>query len=316
MYAIFTENLIKEYQNHQILKGINLKIEEGEFYALMGPNGSGKSTLASIIASVRRPTEGEVKIYGKRPELMRGIIGYLPQESFLSPLLTGMENLTYFARLMGYSRHDAKKISSELIERVGLTDHANKKVSDYSGGMKRILEIATLLFPGIKILILDEPTAGLDPSARRMFFDILKEIREEDTAVTVLMITHIGTDAEVASRVGLMDDGRIIAEGTPEELKEMCSLTEVVDIETSMKNEKILEILNKLSSNGRVLETENGYRVYCSNSEEVISEIVTALNRAGCKIVKMESKRPSLEDVFFKLTGKRLRGEQDASDIR
>ncbi|WP_456394244.1 ABC transporter ATP-binding protein [Thermococcus sp.] len=314
MYAVYTKNLVKKYDDYMVLKGVDLRIKEGEFYALMGPNGSGKSTLAAIITSVKHPTEGEVKVFGENPKLMRNIIGYLPQESFLSPFLTGMENLMYFIRLSGYSRHDAKRVAGKLIERVGLSEHADRRVSEYSGGMKRILEIATLLLPNIKLLILDEPTAGLDPSVRKKFFSILQEIQEENEA-TIMMITHVGADAEVASRVGLMDDGRIIAEGSPEELKELSSLSEVLDIETSIKNERILRILNRFSTKGDTLETERGYRVYCSDSESIVPEIVRVLNDAGCKITRIEAKKPTLEDVFFKLTGKPLRGDTNASNI-
>lgn len=210
MYAVYTENLTKKYKDHQVLKGINLKIKGGEFYALMGPNGSGKSTLVSIIASVRPYGKGKVEIYGKRPEEAKELIGYVPQQNFSLPLLTGRENLMYFAGLLGYSKGRAKELVDDLLDKVGLNKEADKRVSKYSGGMKKKLEIATAFFPEIKVLILDEPTTGLDPSARKDFFGMIKEIKEEKT--TILLITHIGADAELASRVGLIDNGRIVAD--------------------------------------------------------------------------------------------------------
>ena len=284
---------------------MNLKIIEGEFYALMGPNGSGKTTLASIIASVRFPTSGKIEIYGKEPENAKELIGYVPQENFSSPILTGEENLMYFAGLLGYPKNAAQKIVNEILNKIGLSKDANKRVSDYSGGMRKRLEVATALFPNIKILILDEPTTGLDPSARRKFLSLIQELRKEKA--TVLLITHIGADAELASRVGLIDEGEIIAEDEPEKLKKASGLKDVMNIETAIKSEDIAKILSRFSEKKKVLETDVGYRVYCKDVEEVTPEIVRSLDAIGCKVTKIETERPSLEDVFFKLTEKMVR---------
>ena len=303
MYAIYVENLTKRYGNKEVLKGVNLKIEEGEFYALMGPNGSGKTTLVSIIASVSSPTDGIVKIYGKPPELMKKLFAYVPQENFSSPLLTGRENLMYFARLLDHSKKRAEELVAEILDKIGLSNDADKRVSNYSGGMRKKLEVATALFPGIKILILDEPTTGLDPSARREFFGLIQEIKKDD--VTILLVTHIGANAELATRVGLMNEGKIIADGTPEELKKMSGLKRVIDVETPVKSDKVKNILSKFSEKG-VMETDVGYRVYCDDPERVSPIIVRELDRAGCKVTRISTETPSLEDVFFKLTNKEV----------
>jgi ABC-2 type transport system ATP-binding protein len=305
MDAISVENLTKEYGDKEVLKGVNLKIEEGEFYALMGPNGSGKTTLASIIASVRFPTGGKIEIYGKKPENAKDLIGYIPQENFSSPILTGKENLMYFAGLLGYSKNAGEKIVNELLNKIGLFEDANKRVSDYSGGMRKRLEVATALFPGIRILILDESTTGLDPSARRRFLGLIEELRKEKT--TILLITHIGADAEVASRVGLIDEGEIVAEDEPERLKKASGLNDVVNIETTIKSEKVAQVLSKFSDKKKALETDVGYRVYCEDVEKAIPKIVRSLDAIGCKASKIETVKPSLEDVFFKLTEKMVR---------
>ena len=305
MNALDVEKLVKRYGDNQVLKGVNLKIPEGEFYALMGPNGSGKTTLASIIASVRFPTSGKIEIYGKKPENAKELIGYIPQENFSSPILTGKENLMYFAGLLGYSKGAAEKIVKDLLTKVGLHKEAAKKVSDYSGGMRKRLEVATALFPKIKLLILDEPTTGLDPSARRKFLGLIQELREEKT--TVLLITHIGADAELASRVGLIDEGEIIAQDEPEQLKKASGLKNVINVETTIKSEKIAETLRKFSEKKKVLETDVGYRIYCQDVEEATPEIVRSLDAIGCKATKIETEKPSLEDVFFKMTEKTIR---------
>jgi len=304
MDAISVEDLTKKYGDIEVLKGVNLKIEEGEFYALMGPNGSGKTTLASIMASVKSPTSGKIEIYGRKPEKAKEFIGYVPQENFSAPILTGKENLMYFAGLLGYSKKKAERIVNELLNKIGLSEDADKRVSDYSGGMRKRLEVATVLFPGVKILILDEPTTGLDPSARRKFLGLIREIKEK---TTILLITHIGADAELASRVGLVDEGEIIAEDAPEKLKKTSGLKDVINIETTIKSETVANVLSKFSEKQKVLETDVGYRVYCKDVEEATPNIVRALDAIGCKATRIETEKPSLEDVFFKLTERMVR---------
>jgi len=305
MDAVHVEKLTKKYGENEVLKEVDLKIEEGEFYALMGPNGSGKTTLASIMASVRSPTKGKIRIYGRKPEKARELIGYVPQENFSSPILTGKENLMYFAGLLGYSKNKAERIVKELLDKIGLSEDADKRVSVYSGGMRKRLEAATALFPGVKILILDEPTTGLDPSARRKFLGLIREVKGEKT--TILLITHIGADAELASRVGLIDKGEIIAEDEPERLKETSGLKNVINVETTIKSEKVANVLSNFSERQKVLETDLGYRVYCKDVGKATPKIVRSLDVIGCKATKIETVKPSLEDVFFKLTEKTVR---------
>jgi ABC-2 type transport system ATP-binding protein len=304
MYVVNVEKLTKKFGDHEVLKGVDLKIAEGELYALMGPNGSGKTTLASIIASVRFLTSGKLEICGKKSEDAKDLIGYVPQENFSSPILSGRENLMYFAGLLGYSKDTGEEIVNELLSKVGLSEDASRKVADYSGGMRKRLEAATALFPSIRVLILDEPTTGLDPSARRKFLGLIQDLRKEKT--TILLITHIGADAELASRVGLIDEGKIIAEDEPEKLKNASGLKDVMNIETAIKSEEVAKVLEAFSEK-KILETDVGYRVYCKDVEKAIPEIVRSLDTVGCKVSKIETVKPSLEDVFFKLTAKMVR---------
>ncbi len=304
-FAVLAEKVTKKYGKKEVLKEVNLKISKGEFYALMGPNGSGKTTLASILASVKLPTSGKIQIFGKKPEDAKKITGYVPQENFSSPILTGKENLMYFAGLLGYSKREAAEIVEGLLNKVGLEEDANKRVSHYSGGMRKRLEVATILFPSLKLLILDEPTTGLDPSARRKFLGLVQGLRDEET--TILLVTHIGADADLASRVGLMDKGAIIVEDQPERLKKSSGFENVVNIETSIKNEKVANLLSKFSEKMKVLETETGYRVFTEDAEEATPKIVRSLDQIGCKVIRIETAKPSLEDVFFKLTERKVR---------
>lgn len=302
MPAIETKNLVKKYGNTVVLDNPYFAVDEGEFYCLMGPNGSGKTTLSSIIASVIKPTSGEAKIFGLKPWQAKKLTGYIPQENFSDPNLTGLENINYFARMLGYSKKDALDIGYKLLKKVGLFEDRNKRVSKFSGGMKKRLELATILFPHIKIFILDEPTTGLDPSARRNFFGLIKEIKDKYT--TVLLISHIGSDTEFATKVGFMDKGRIITEGTPEELKRNSKLKNIIKIELSVKNNHIREILSKFNQGQSPFETEKGYKICSNDTSEIIPEIVRAVETGGYKVLQIGSVMPSLEDVFFKLTGK------------
>jgi ABC-2 type transport system ATP-binding protein len=171
--------------------------------------------------------------------------------------------------------------------------------------MRKRLEVATILFPGLKLLIMDEPTTGLDPSARRKFLGLIQELRNEE--ITILLITHIGADADLASRVGLMNRGKIIAEDQPEKLKKKSGLENVVNIETSIKNGRVAGLLSKFSEKLNILETETGYRVFAEDVEETIPKIIRDLDEIGCKVIRIETTKPSLEDVFFKLTETKVR---------
>ena len=309
MIAIHVENLVKTYNGRHVLDGVNLDVAGGEFYALMGPNGSGKTTLASIIAAVKTQDSGVVEVYGKKPEQARELIGYVPQENFSSPKLSARENLVYFASLLGHSGTKANELVLEMLQSVGLLEEADKRVDKYSGGMRKRLEVATAIFPGIKVLVLDEPTTGLDPAARRSFFSMVQEIMDKKTSI--VLVTHIGSDAELASRVGLIDNGSMIAQGTPDELKRKHALADVITVETATKTDSVLSVLKGYSINGKVAESAAGYKIYSQNADRVLADVVRSLDQAGHKVMRIEMARPTLEDVFFALTERHL---QEATD--
>ena len=298
--AIHVENLHKSFGSSHVLNGVNLGVRQGEFYALMGPNGSGKSTLAAIIASVVIPDSGTVEIFGAKPSDSRKLFGYVPQDNFSIPLLTGRENLIYFAGVLGYSGREARTMADELLAKVGLTSDANKRAGQYSGGMRKRLEVATALFPGIKLLILDEPTTGLDPGARRDFFKLVTGAVERGTSI--LLITHLGSDAELATRVGLMFKGDIVAEDTPGALKRKYATVDVITVDTSARSEEVAHLLEGFSTGGKLAETQTGYRIYARDGAELVPEVIHALDRVGVSEKRIEVSTASLEDVFFRLT--------------
>lgn len=302
---IHVSDLYKSYGTSHVLEGVNLDIGKGEFYALMGPNGSGKSTLAAIIASVTPYDRGIVEVCGRTPSESRKSIGYVPQDNFSVPMLTGRENLVYFAGLLGYSRTASVAVANQLLGRVGLTDDANKLASHYSGGMRKKLEVATALFPGIEVLILDEPTTGLDPSARREFYLLVKGAVEKGTSI--LLITHLGADAEVADRVGLIYKGKMVADDSPASLKRKYATLDVITVETNVRGPSVVRLLEGYSKDGKVAETQNGYHLYAHDGAEVVPEVIHALDRAGIHEKRIEVSTATLEDVFFGVTKHSMR---------
>ncbi len=304
MNAIVVKNLVKNYGPKTILKTIDLTIEKGEFFSLMGPNGSGKSTLVSIITGTTPTTKGVVNIHGRNlfeePREVKSLIGYVPQESFSSPRLTGRENLFYFALLSGLNRRTAKQWVDDILEKMGLTEDADKFVSKYSGGMRKRLEVATALVPGVKLLILDEPTTGFDPAARKMLLGSLLEINRE--GITIFLVTHIGEDAGVAKRVAFMKNGQIIVQDDPKNLKIRFKERTAIDVKLATKNSVIHKKLMSFNKGRRVIGTGEGYKVYCERPEEIIPQIIGYLNDNGYPEAKVEVNPASLEDIFFFLT--------------
>jgi len=194
-----------------------------------------------------------------------------------------------------------------MLDKVGLSQDADKRVAKYSGGMRKRLEVATAMLAGIRVLILDEPTTGLDPGARRSFFGMLQE--KIDKKTTVLLVTHIGSDAELASRVGLIDNGRVIAEGTPGELKSRYAVEDAITVETAVKTDAVASLLKDFDTQGKVAELETGYRIYSRNGDRVLADVVRTLDQAGYRVLRVEMGRPTLEDVFFRLTDRSVREE-------
>ena len=317
MVAIAVDNVRKSYDREEVLCGVNLRIPAGVFYALMGPNGSGKSTLTSIIAGTNSPDSGTVEILGISSadggiETKR-FVGYIPQENFSSPHLTGRENLVYFAGLLGLSRSNAEAETKRLLEMMGLSGHAEKRVSNYSGGMRKRLEVATALFPGVRILILDEPTTGLDPSARKDFLGLLKQINED--GITVFLVTHIGEDAEAASLIGFMNDGQIVMEDEPGKLKRESGLQSAILIDIYPKSDRVALALAALDDDCAVVEIPDGFKLLCSHAEDVVHQVVLALKKIGCTATRIETVMPSLEDVFFAATRCAVEGETALLEI-
>lgn len=306
--AIQAKGLVKKYPGKVALDNFSIEISEGEMVGLLGPNGAGKSTFISIISGVESPASGELFLFGeKASKRSRRLIGVAPQENAVYPLLTCMENLLYFGSLYGIAGKEAHARAEELLRKLSLTDKKDVPAASLSGGMRRRLNLACALMHRPKIIILDEPTTGLDPAVRNSMWKTVREIAQEAGA-TVLLTTHYLEEAEaLCSRIVLMNSGKVVADGTPAALKKFAG-REIAKIKSIPgKYELLVEKVRKIKGVDAATPTEHGLVVESDDISPMIQEITRLMEKHGEKIVEFAISRPSLEDVFLKLTGAKLR---------
>ena len=304
MELIQVTKLVKRFGSFTAVDGISFSVKQGESFGLLGPNGAGKSSTMRIIGATSQRTSGDVKILGKDPELhgpqIRAHLGVVPQQDNLDEELTCAENLYIYGRYFGLPKKMVTQKLDELLEFAQLTEKKNAKVNSLSGGMKRRLTIARALVSDPDILMLDEPTTGLDPQARHILWDRLFRLKEK--GVTLLITTHHMDEAEqLCDRLIVMDNGKIMAEGSPAGLIKEYSSKEVLEVRFgSDRNAQMVEKLNNLSERLEVLPDR--LLMYTESGEELLAKI-SALNiHPNTSLVR----RSSLEDVFLRLTGRSL----------
>jgi ABC-2 type transport system ATP-binding protein len=291
--------------------GIDLDVDEGEIYAFLGPNGAGKTTTVRMLVTLLRPTGGRAKVAGfdvvQEPQRVRRSIGVALQEAALDPLMTGQELMELQATLHGIGRRDARRRGRELLERVGLSEAANRRVGTYSGGMRRRLDLAMALVHDPRVLFLDEPTTGLDPQSRRAIWDEVRRLNDEGT--TVFLTTQYLEEADqLADRVGIINRGRMAAEGTPAALKAKMGRSYLELAVTADEGARPAEVVARY---GEVMPAENGrIRVALEHGAGDIPPIVRALDEAGVAVESLRLVEPTLDDVFLATTGEHLEGEQ------
>jgi ABC-2 type transport system ATP-binding protein len=310
-YGIEAEGLVREFKDIRAVDGIHLGVAEGEIYGFLGPNGAGKSTTVHMLTTLLPPTDGRARVAGfdviKEGPKVRGAIGAALQEAALDPLLTGREHLRLQTALHGLPRQVRRERGEELLERVGLTAAADRKVRTYSGGMKRRLDLALALVHRPRILFLDEPTTGLDPQSRTALWQEVGRLAKEED-VTVFLTTQYLEEADVlADRVGIIDHGRIVAEGTPNELKAQIGhpTVEVIpcDPEQRPALARILERFGELAQ-----MSPKSLAVRLSRDEFGLADIVRALDADDLRVEHLQLHAPSLDDVFLAKTGRTLEG--------
>lgn len=308
---IEVKNLRKEYKKMVAVENVSLYLNKGESVGLLGPNGAGKSTTISMISTLLPPTKGTVTYNGKdaldHPQELRPVLGVVPQEIALYDELSAYENMKFFGKVYGLSGQELEDKIQEVLELVGLIDRQKDAVNTYSGGMRRRINIAVSLMHDPEILIMDEPTVGIDPQSRNYILDMVRNLNREK-GLTVLYTSHYMEEVEkLCDRVYIMDHGQIIASGTKEELKSILSNEEMVQIQVEQPNEEFAKRLIKLEGINQVTEDETGYNLITSNGEQLLGEIFEEAKQTQVKIIGVHIQAPTLEDVFLHLTGRKLR---------
>ncbi len=314
--GIEVEGLVREYKKGpRAVDGIDITVAPGEIYGFLGPNGAGKSTTVHVLTTLLPPTAGTARVGGydvvKDGPKVRGLIGVALQEAALDPLLTGRDHLRLQATLQGVRKDQRAARAEELLHRVGLADAADRKVSGYSGGMKRRLDLALALIHSPRILFLDEPTTGLDPQSRTALWEEVSLLRRED-GVTVFLTTQYLEEADVlADRVGIIDQGKIVAEGSPAELKAEIGRPSVHAI--PHRDDDRPRIAEFLSQFGEPLATTRDVAVRLRDGLG-LTDIVRAVDQHGVAVADLELRAPTLDDVFLAKTGRTLEGAAEEAE--
>jgi ABC-2 type transport system ATP-binding protein len=310
--TIEVEQLVREFKKGpRAVDGIDLRVDPGEIYGFLGPNGAGKSTTVLMLTTLLPPTGGTARVAGydvvhEGPQV-RATIGAALQEAALDGLLTGREHLRLQATLQGLPRAERTARADELLERVGLTEAADRKVKGYSGGMKRRLDLALALVHRPRVLFLDEPTTGLDPQSRAALWTEVARLARED-GVTVFLTTQYLEEADVlADRVGIIDHGHIVAEGTPAALKAQVGRPTV---EALPADPRIASVLERF---GDPVPSTKGVAVRLAGDAD-LAAIVRALDAEGLQVENLQLHQPSLDDVFLAKTGRSLEGAGDEEE--
>jgi ABC-2 type transport system ATP-binding protein len=320
---IDVSQLVKTYgDGTQAVKGISFNVSEGEFFGFLGPNGAGKSTTIKILTTLLRKTSGSASVAGFDVESdaakIRKVIGVQNQDTVVDEDLTGRENMILQGELHQMSGQPLKDRVDNLLKIVDLVDAADKRAGFYSGGMKKRLDLATTLVHDPKILFLDEPTTGLDPQSRAAIWAYLKQLNEQ--GITIFITTQYLEEVDrLCRRLAIVDLGEIVAQGTPAELKQEIGADSIsLGLESTTMNggtrEKAKEVLkNKFDTISDIVNSDIGLTVYAKNGSFLVPEIVRAFDEASIKLSSIMVSSPTLDDVFLKHTGKRIRVEEVTS---
>ena len=315
--VIRTEGLTKVFNKHlTAVDHVNFSVKQGEIFGFLGPNGAGKTTTINMLITILKPTEGKASVLGfdiaKQDNDVRKVIGVVPQEYTADEDLTGYENIILYADLYGIPREVSKKRAVELLELVELTDFKDKKVETYSGGMRRRLELACGLINRPKVFFLDEPTLGLDVQTRTATWDYIRRLKKE-YGMTLFMTTHYLEEADaLCDRIAIIDHGKIVVAGTPEELKHSLG-GDIITI--SIKENADVSDLIRTVENVKDVKNEDGaYRIKAEYGEVTAPFIIEALRRKGYTVTKLSMTEPTLNEVYLEYTGKSMRDTEESKE--
>jgi ABC-2 type transport system ATP-binding protein len=317
--AIVAEDLRKRYKDVQALDGVSFAVREGEVFGLLGPNGAGKSTAVRTLATLTKPDSGRALVAGedvvRHPNRVRRSIGYVAQDSGVDWEATGRENLMLQGRIHAMAGAPLRSRVEELLDLVGLRDAADRVARGYSGGMKRRLDIAIGLVHKPRVLFLDEPTTGLDPEARAALWVEVERLAAQES-LTILLTTHYLEEADrLAERVAIVSRGKIVVEGTPEELKSNLR-GELVTVELGEANGRVDEaagIVRTIDGATEVVSEGRHVRARVPNGAQAIPAILSTLDTRGFAVASVTTARPSLDDVYLHYTGRDFATEDAGS---
>lgn len=304
--AISTKGIIKKYKDNIAVKGIDLEIKKGEIFSILGPNGAGKTTLVKMLSTLVDADAGSASIFGydikKDADKVRSLIGVTGQYATVDEELTAKENLMIFCRLNGLSKKESKERARELLEEFSLTEAADRTLKNFSGGMRRRLDLATSLISRPALIFLDEPTTGLDPRTRIQMWDTIRKLVASGS--TILLTTQYLEEADqLANRVAIIDKGKLVAQGTPDELKLKIGDSQLelrlLNLTQMKKAKDIIEVVIK--ENVKINENENLITV-AINDVKIVVNLLTTLSNEGIHVEEFSVKKPNLDEVFLKLT--------------
>jgi ABC-2 type transport system ATP-binding protein len=303
-------DLRRRYGQRLAVDGVGFRVDPGETYGLLGPNGAGKTTTISMICGLLRRDGGEVTVAGasldRDPAAVKAAIGYVPQDIALYPDLSGGENLRFWGRMQGLGGRDLAARVDAVLEVVGLADRARDKVADYSGGMQRRLNIGAGLLHRPRLLVLDEPTVGVDPQSRNAILENVEALGGE--GVAVLYTTHYMEEAErLCDRVGIIDQGRLIAEGTRRELVARIGERDRIELAAGGDLGRLTEVAARLEGVDEATVVAGGVHLVGRDGRRLLPRLLEAAEGAGVEVASVEVVEPDLEAVFLHLTGKALR---------
>ncbi|RKD31201.1 ABC transporter ATP-binding protein [Thermohalobacter berrensis] len=310
MTLLEIRNLKKYFKNVKAVDDISFRVNKGEIFGLLGPNGAGKSTTISMISTLIKPTSGEILYKGesivKKPSIIQKKLGVVPQDIALYPDLTGYNNLKFWGHSYGLRGKLLNKRIDEVSEIIGLKDKLKKKVNEYSGGMKRRLNIGAALLHKPELLIMDEPTVGIDPQSRNHILDTVLKLNKQ--GMTIIYTSHYMEEVEyVCSRISIMDNGKIIAMGTKDELIDIIKGQKKISLKFDEFSEDVVEKIKGIESVKDAYILDDEIIISTENGETIFKDIITEVSTTNSSITSIDIQKPNLETVFLHLTGKSLR---------
>jgi len=310
MNAIEVEKLKKSFGDFQAVQNASFNADSGEILSLLGPNGAGKSTTISMLSGLLAPTNGDASIMGhsvtKEPKAAKKSLGVVPQDIALYPDLSARENLIFWGKMYGLRGAALKTRVDEVLDIIGLADRQKDYIGKFSGGMKRRVNIGAALLHKPAVIIMDEPTVGIDPQSRRHILDNVKELNRQ--GMTVLYTTHYMEEAaELSDHIAIMDKGKIIAYGTHDELIKMVGEQTRIDITLNTEGENILPFWSKVEGVSKIDSLDGKVTALVDDSNRVLPRLFDAASKANVRITSVDIQEPNLETVFLHLTGRALR---------